>query len=302
MSISKLISGTCLNTACSNDRGGTPIRKITIHHMAGVATAMDCAAYHKRVGGVSANYYIGNGGEIVLGVEESRRAWTSSNRDNDYQAITIEVSNSSASDPAWPVSDKAYKSLIALCADICRRNKITLKWTGGSDGTLTTHDMFAATGCPGPYLKSRMARIANEVNAAVKGEATPAKTELTDKEQTYTVKTGDTWARVAELYKMKAVPGGIALLEYNNYKTDDQKLVYKVITQKTVKIPAKWVAGDVDGDGKVEASDARKALRASAKLETLEPGEKMRADLDGDGKVTAAEARKILRKSAGLEK
>lgn len=128
----------------------------------------------------------------------------------------------------------------------------------------------------------------------------PAPTELTDKEQTYTVKTGDTWAKVAELYKMKAVPGGIALLEYNNYKTADPALVYKVINQKTIKIPAKWLPGDLDGDGKVTAGEARKILRASAGLETLTPAERMRADVDGDGKIEAADAREALKKSAGV--
>ena len=54
-------------------------------------------------------------------------------------------------------------------------------------------------------------------------------------------------------------------------------------------------------DGKVTAADARKALRASAKLEELTPEREKAADIDGDGKVTAADARKILRASAGLE-
>ena len=59
--------------------------------------------------------------------------------------------------------------------------------------------------------------------------------------------------------------------------------------------------GDVNADGKVDAQDARKTLRASAKLEKLTPEEEKRADVDGDGKVTAKDARKILRKSAKLE-
>ena len=129
----------------------------------------------------------------------------------------------------------------------------------------------------------------------------PAPTELTDREQIYTVRSGDTWARVAELYKMKAAPGGIALLEYNNYKTADPALVYKVINQKTIRIPAKWLPGDLNGDGKVTAGEARKILRASAGLETLTPAERMRADVDGDGKIEAADAREALKKSAGVK-
>ena len=60
--------------------------------------------------------------------------------------------------------------------------------------------------------------------------------------------------------------------------------------------------GDADGDGKVLAKDARLALRASAKLETLDAAAFARCDLDGDGRILAGEARKILRYSAKLEK
>lgn len=59
--------------------------------------------------------------------------------------------------------------------------------------------------------------------------------------------------------------------------------------------------GDVDGDGKVTAEDARKILRASAGLEQLTGQAADSADMDGDGKITAADARQALRKSAGLE-
>lgn len=59
--------------------------------------------------------------------------------------------------------------------------------------------------------------------------------------------------------------------------------------------------GDVNGDGKITADDARKTLRASAKLENLTNKETLAADINGDGKVTADDARKILRASAKLE-
>lgn len=128
-----------------------------------------------------------------------------------------------------------------------------------------------------------------------------AETSLTTREQIYYVERGDTWAKVAEKFHMKAVPGGIALLEYNNYKTGDAALVYKVITQKTIKIPPKWIPGDFNGDGKVTAADARNILRASAGLENMTAAEKMRADVNSDGKVTADDARDALRESANLD-
>lgn len=62
------------------------------------------------------------------------------------------------------------------------------------------------------------------------------------------------------------------------------------------------IPGDIDGDGKVTAADARVGLRGSVDLENLTERQKRAADVDGDGKVTAADAREILRKSVGLDK
>lgn len=59
--------------------------------------------------------------------------------------------------------------------------------------------------------------------------------------------------------------------------------------------------GDVNGDGKITASDARLALRISAKLDTPDEKTMLAADVNGDNKVTASDARKILRHSAKLE-
>ena len=59
--------------------------------------------------------------------------------------------------------------------------------------------------------------------------------------------------------------------------------------------------GDVDGDGKITAADARLILRRAAKLISFTMEQDARADVDKDGKVTAADARKVLRVSAGLE-
>ncbi len=59
--------------------------------------------------------------------------------------------------------------------------------------------------------------------------------------------------------------------------------------------------GDVDMNGTVSASDARKVLRVSAQLE--EAGENIFpvADADKDGRITSSDARKILRISSMLD-
>ncbi len=66
-------------------------------------------------------------------------------------------------------------------------------------------------------------------------------------------------------------------------------------TQNTV------AKGDANCDGKVNASDARFALRCSAKLDTYDESIFYAIDVTADDKITAADARLILRASARLE-
>lgn len=142
-----------------------PISKITIHHMAGdfsLESVGNSFANPNRQ--ASSNYAIDSDGKIALYVDESCRAWTSSNKANDNAAVTIEVANSTGA-PEWKVSDKAYASLLDLVTDICKRNGIKkLNYTGTRDGNLTRHNMFANTSCPGKYLESKFPEIAQEVN------------------------------------------------------------------------------------------------------------------------------------------
>lgn len=141
------------------------IDTITIHHMAGDLTleklGHDFALIDRRA---SSNYGVDREGRVGLYVEECNRAWTSSSPENDGRAVTIEVANDEEGGD-WHVSDASYAALIDLCVDICRRNGIPrLNYTGDTHGNLTTHDMFADTECPGPYLKSRLEEIARTVN------------------------------------------------------------------------------------------------------------------------------------------
>ena len=141
----------------------SPIKKITIHHMAGNLSVEACGeVFQYRQ--ASSNYGIDTDGRIALYVDEKNISWASSSQWNDGQAATIEVANSK-SGGNWPVSNKAMTSLISLCVDICKRNGIKkLEYTGDTNGTLTIHSMFAATACPGPYLKSKLNYICKEVN------------------------------------------------------------------------------------------------------------------------------------------
>lgn len=153
-------------------RKGYKICKITPHHMAGKLTAKQCGGIFANPSrGASANYGIGYNGEIACYVDEENRAWTSSNRENDCQAITIEVANS-ANGGNWPISDASWNSLVNLCVDICRRHNFRLTYDGTKNGSLTRHDMFAKTNCPGPTLGGRFEELARVVNAKLDGNTT----------------------------------------------------------------------------------------------------------------------------------
>lgn len=59
--------------------------------------------------------------------------------------------------------------------------------------------------------------------------------------------------------------------------------------------------GDLNGDNKITAQDARICLRAAAQLETLDKNQLYAADVFGTGEIISANARKILRVSANLD-
>jgi len=155
-----------------SSRDGTKIDTITIHCMAGQLSVELCGeVFRKKEAKASSNYGIGSDGRVALYVEEQYRSWCSSNDSNDKRAVTIEVASDSFS--PYKVNDKAYKSLIRLVTDICKRNGIEkLVWstdkkeriqhTNGAN--MTVHRDFANKACPGQYLLDRMGEIADQVN------------------------------------------------------------------------------------------------------------------------------------------
>lgn len=161
------------------------IDTVTIHCIVGQWTAKQGCDYFATTNRqCSANYVVGKDGSIGLSVEEKDRSWCSSSASNDNRAITIEV----ASDTTHPykVTDAAYQSLIALLADICKRNGIKeLKWKADKSligkveqQNMTVHRWFAPKACPGDYLYNLHGQIAAEVNKrlGVSGSTTPVVT------------------------------------------------------------------------------------------------------------------------------
>lgn len=108
---------------------------------------------------------------VVKGKKD--RSWCSSSGANDHRAVTIEVADDNNN--PWHCSDAAMKTLVELCADICRRNGIAkLVYTGDTSGNLTMHKWFAATDCPGAFLENRFQWIADEVNKKLGISTAPA--------------------------------------------------------------------------------------------------------------------------------
>lgn len=181
MSNSKLVDYTKISPNKTSPRNHK-IDTITIHCVVGqcsVETLGNVFAPTSRR--ASSNYGIGYDGRIGMYVEEKDRSWCSSSASNDNRAITIEV----ASDTKHPykVRDAAYKALIDLCTDICKRNGIKeLKWKADKSligkveqQNMTVHRWFANKACPGDYLYNLHGQIAAEVNArlGVVSDTTP---------------------------------------------------------------------------------------------------------------------------------
>lgn len=170
------------------------IDTITIHCVVGQVTAERLGEIFKPESRqASSNYGVDKDGRVGMYVEEKDRSWCTggditnnglTGSINDQRAITIEV----ASDTTEPyaVTDKALNGLIALCADICKRNNIPkLVWSDNKEDrikhlngcNMTVHRDYARKSCPGAYLYGKMQYIADEVNKLLGVETPEVKPE-----------------------------------------------------------------------------------------------------------------------------
>lgn len=169
---SKLVNYTRISPNRSINRNHT-IDTVSIHCVVGQCSVETLGSIFASTSKeASSNYGIGYDGRIGMYVEEKDRSWCTSSASNDNRAITIEV----ASDTYHPysVNDVAYKSLIKLLVDICKRNGIKkLVWSTNKSErmnhlngcNMTVHKDYANKSCPGDYLYNLHGQIAKEVNA-----------------------------------------------------------------------------------------------------------------------------------------
>lgn len=193
------------------------IKYIIPHCMVGQHRAADVAAWpkFKKGGCASATYLIGRDSDVVRNVPENYRPWTTSSREIDFNAITIECASDAKSPYAF--KENVFNTLIDLCVDICSRYGIKkLIWLGSKSATdnykpaddemvLYCHCWTAAVSCPGDWLFARLGQLSTEVTKRL-GGLTPTPGKL------YRVQVG--------AFKNKANAEAMALnLKKNGYET-----------------------------------------------------------------------------------
>ena len=89
-------------------------------------------------------------------------------------------------------------------------------------------------------------------------------------------------------------------MPYFDVDFEEKGIIYNVITEYSAIDYTLRKMGDADNNNKINSSDARLVLRASAKLETLKETDALFCDVDGNSNVNSSDAREILRASAGL--
>ena len=182
--VSSLADSATISEKCYS-REGNDVRFIIPHHMAGRMSGETCAQYFTyNDAGTSANYCIGYDGDIAQNIPEQYGAWTSGDVNFDRQAITIEVSDTSASD--YTIPDAAQESLIDLCVDLVQRypslggkliydpddesRVIAAKNGTGSwdaiQGNVLLHRWTTTVGttCPGWHMVEILPSLVEEVN------------------------------------------------------------------------------------------------------------------------------------------
>lgn len=166
---SPLVSYTRISPYRSSREGHT-IDTITIHCAAAQAEVETLGRLFQTKQ-ASANYGIGPDGRVGMYVEEKNRSWATSDGENDRRAVTIEMACENRH--PYKVKDAAYKTLLDLVTDICRRNDIKkLVWsTSKADRVnhkngcnMTVHRDYENKACPGQWLYDRHGEIAAEVN------------------------------------------------------------------------------------------------------------------------------------------
>lgn len=275
MSQSSLVNYRDYGSRHWNDRKGSGIKRIVIHHCASVLSVEQLGRIF-RSKQASSTYGIGSDGRIGQYVPEEYRPWTTSGWEPDRNCVTIEVSNSSYGGN-WPVSDKVMEKLVDLCSDICNRNGIPKLYYDGKNGTLLRHCDYAATACPGPYIKAKTQWICDQVNARLAGSsAQPVATDTLYKVQVGAFSSKANADNHLKAVKAKGFSDAIEVKIGNLYKIQigaySQKSNADAMLAK-VKAAGFSAIISTAGETPVSAGSAAPSIMAGSKVK-LKPGAK----------------------------
>ena len=151
---------------------GTVINGVCFHHMANGKVPITNGTLNsvaiRRIG--SWHYTIDRIGQIFQWMPEKHATWTTSKYKADISRICIEVENIGGADTGWEISEATFKSAALLLADIALRYPgiKVYHFDGTIDGSnLQRHEWWAATDCPGAYIKKNTARLITAANALI---------------------------------------------------------------------------------------------------------------------------------------
>lgn len=138
-----------------SSRAGYTPGYIIPHHMAGNLTPQQFYAIMHSTRQMSCHVSIHTDGTVYAWVPENCRSWCTGGWEQDKDSLTMEIANDEIGGD-WHISDKAYDTAVAICAEWCKRYGIDPYWKPGAMGTIQMHKEWAQTACPGPYLSRKI--------------------------------------------------------------------------------------------------------------------------------------------------
>lgn len=262
---------------------GGKVEYITIHNTADIKEAPGTndaeqyarATYNDAMGGVSVHYYIDETDcwQLLREDEMGYHAADGKTGPGNSTSLAIEIIMDGSGSPEDVGAEDRGAQLAAI---LLHRHGL------GIDRLTTHRHWYPAKYCP-LYILPHWNAFAAKVKQYLTALEAPRKT---NEELAQEVIRGE-WGN-GEERKCRLTAAGY---DYNEV----QAIVSRIMAELRIML------GDVDGDGKVTAADARLVLRAAVGLEILTGDALKAADINKDGKITAADARLVLRKAVGLD-
>jgi len=161
---------------------GTRVKLLALHHAAGNISPRNLLGMARFAtnqfgnSGASCHYAVRNS-EIGQGAPETRRTWTTSNRNIDNQAITFEIANSRNDSADWPMTEETLNTVATMCVEQARfYGYDTIAFYGDpanfgapNEMVIVFHRWYAATNCPGPFFERNIGAFVIACNHLLAG-------------------------------------------------------------------------------------------------------------------------------------